>query len=177
MHQSGDKHQAPRNSGGLRADWQKAAACRDYGDYYLDPWDADPNVGVVNQTAHAICRRCPVKRECLIAGLESDAMNKGVAFGIWGDTTPKQRRAMVRLRYRLWCPVCRGKLLITAEGEEWQACASCGITWRCRKAAEITELGPVRCHPGYWDADPGVGGGLILEHEHGEPGGSDVVGA
>jgi WhiB family redox-sensing transcriptional regulator len=133
MRQPGDKHKAPRESGGLRAEWQKDAACRDYGDHYLDPWDADPNVDHVNATAHSFCVRCPVKRECLLAGLASDAMNNGAAFGIWGDTAPKQRRAMIRIRYRQACPVCKGKLVITAAGEEWQVCASCGVTWRCKK--------------------------------------------
>jgi hypothetical protein len=120
-----------------RDDWQRDAACRDYADGYLDPWDAEPGEGVVNATAHQFCARCPVKRQCLLAGLRSDAMNQGVAFGIWGDTAPKQRRAMVRSRFRLYCPVCRGKLVITSDGETWQACASCGITWQCRKPKPV----------------------------------------
>lgn len=139
MHRSGDKRKAPRESGGLRADWRKDAACRGYGDNYLDPWDADQNVGEVNETAKAFCSTCPVKRECLLEGLRSDAMNNGAAFGIWGNTAPKQRRAMIRIRFRQACPVCKGKLVITPEGEEWQACASCGVTWRCRKPTSYTE--------------------------------------
>ena len=139
MTQHGDKLSgAPSESKGPLTDWRSKAACRDYGNHYLDPWDADPNVGIVNATAHEFCVRCPVKRECLLAGLESDRMNNDVAFGIWGDTAPKQRRAMIRLRYRIACPVCRGSLVITSEGEEWQACASCGVTWRCRKRAVPT---------------------------------------
>lgn len=134
MHRSGDnRSKAPRASGGLRSDWRTKAACRGYADNYLDPWDADPNVGSVNATAAAFCKQCPVKRECLLEGLRSDHMNGGDAFGIWGNTAPKQRRAMVRLRYREGCPVCKAKLIITPAGEEWQACASCGVTWRCRK--------------------------------------------
>jgi hypothetical protein len=134
-----DRQGASRANGRLRADWRRDAACRDYADDYLDPWDADPHVSRVNATAHAFCVQCPVKRECLLAGLESDLLNAGVAFGIWGDTAPKQRRAMKRTRFRLGCPVCHGKLIITAEGEEYQACASCGITWRCRKHRLFTD--------------------------------------
>jgi hypothetical protein len=138
MHQPGDnRNEAPRASGGLRPDWRTKAACRGYADGYLDPWDADPSVGVVNNTAKEFCSTCPVKRECLVEGLRSDRLNLGVAYGIWGNTAPKQRRAMVRLRYREGCPVCKAKLIITPEGEEWQACASCGITWRCRKPAVL----------------------------------------
>jgi WhiB family redox-sensing transcriptional regulator len=129
---------APRTSEGLRPHWEEKAACRDYNNKYQDPWDADPSVGHVNSEAHSFCGRCPVKRECLLAGLRSDALNNGVAFGIWGDTAPKHRRAMIRVRYRQACPVCKGKLVITANGEEWQACASCGITWRCKKRVVFT---------------------------------------
>lgn len=139
MHQPGDKRtETPRASGGSRLDWRTKAACRGYADAFGDPWDADPNVGVVNSTARAFCSTCPVKRECLLEGLRSDRLNGGDAFGIWGNTAPKQRRAMVRLRYREGCPVCKAKLIITSEGEEWQACASCGITWRCRKREVLT---------------------------------------
>lgn len=133
MRQPGDNHKAPRGSGGLRVDWRTQAACRGYADAYVDPWDADPNVGAVNPMAKTFCTTCPVKRECLLEGLKSDRMNGGYAFGIWGGTAPKQRRAMVRIRFRQACPVCAGKLVITASGEEWQACASCGVTWRCKK--------------------------------------------
>lgn len=131
------KIRAPQRSKGPRADWQTQAACRNYGDHYLDPWDADPSVKTVNAEAAAFCSHCQVKRECLLAGLESDRMNGGIAFGIWGGYAPKQRRALVRLRYRLGCPVCKGKLVITPDGGEYQACASCGITWRCRTRSKF----------------------------------------
>lgn len=150
MHRPGDNRtEAPRASGGLRPDWRTKAACRGYASATGDPWDADPNVGFVNSTAAAFCLQCPVKRECLLEGLKSDRLNGGDAFGIWGNTAPKQRRAMVRLRYRLGCPVCHGKLVITSEGEEWQACASCGITWRCRKREVITPDRPLSSPGGY----------------------------
>jgi hypothetical protein len=135
---NGDTRATLRKNGGFRADWQTKAACRDYADAYLDPWDADPHEGKVNATAHAFCRHCPVKRECLLAGLRSDELNNGLAFGIWGDTAPKQRRAMTRQRYRLACPVCKGDLIITDESAAWQACAACGLAWECRRRKPIT---------------------------------------
>lgn len=139
MNRNGDKRQAPRDSGGLRADWRVKASCRGYVVDHFDPWDADPNDGKVNPTAESICKHCPVQRDCLLEGLRNDQLNGGVAFGVWGGLAPRQRRALVRLRYRVGCPVCHGKLVITPEGEEWQACARCGVTWRCRKpAAYIT---------------------------------------
>lgn len=148
MHRPGDRNNAPRASGGLRSDWMTKAACRDYANPYFDPWDADPGDGM-NPTAASFCKTCPVKRECLLAGFASDRLNGGAAFGIWGNTAPKQRRAMVRLRYREGCPVCKGKLIITPAGEEWQACASCGVTWRCRKREVITPDTPPSSPGGY----------------------------
>lgn len=140
MDQPGNtRNEAPRASGGFRPEWRTKAACRGYADADTDPWDADPSVGVVNSAAKSFCSTCPVKRECLLEGLRSDRLNGGDAFGIWGNTAPKQRRAMVRLRYREGCPVCKAKLIITSEGEEWQVCVSCGITWRCRKREVFTD--------------------------------------
>jgi hypothetical protein len=134
----GDKlSKPPRESKGVLPDWRTKAACRGYA-AYIDPWDADPGDGVVNDTAAAFCKKCPVRRECLLEGLRSDKLNGDVAYGVWGGLSPKERRALIRLRYRVACPVCKGGLVITNEGEEWQACAQCGITWRCRKRPALT---------------------------------------
>jgi hypothetical protein len=131
--QHGDKLTgAPSISKGPLPDWRSKAECSGYS-ASPDPWDADPKDGAVSDTARAFCKQCPVRRECLLEGLRSDELNGGAAYLVWGGLSPKERRALIRLRYRVACPVCRGKLVITAAGEEWQACASCGITWRCRK--------------------------------------------
>lgn len=116
-----------------QSDWRTKAACREYQFTYYDPWESGPKDRYPSQVAASFCKTCPVQRECLLAGLESDRMNAGAAYMTWGGLAPGQRRALVRLRFRQGCPVCHGKLLITPEGEEWQACAQCGITWRCRK--------------------------------------------
>ena len=133
MKNHGDNNEAPRASGGLRPDWRLKAACRGQVTDYFDPWDTDPSDGVVNEVAAALCKHCPVQRECLLAGFESDRLNGGAAFGTWGGVPPKQRRAMVRVRNRIGCPVCKGQLIISPAGEEWQACVTCGVTWKCRK--------------------------------------------
>jgi len=142
--QHGDKLSgAPRESKGPRPDWRTKAACRGYMSASGDPWDADPKDGFVSTTAAAFCKQCPVRRECLLEGLRSDLLNGGAAYGVWGGLSPKERRALIRLRYRVACPVCRGQLIITSEGEEWQACASCAVTWRCRKR-EPVDTEPLR---------------------------------
>jgi hypothetical protein len=41
------------------------------------------------QTARQICMRCPVMDKCLRVGMAED-------YGIWGGTTPKQRRQLKR---------------------------------------------------------------------------------
>lgn len=75
-------------------DWRHRAACR----------NADPEIffplGDVFTTAEAgqlqqakaICRRCPVKAECL-----SWACSTGLTSGIAGGTTEDERRAVRRL--------------------------------------------------------------------------------
>ena len=43
--------------------------------------------------AIAICRKCPVRLECLAYALEIEGstVNPDLRHGIWGGTTPKQR--------------------------------------------------------------------------------------
>ena len=42
------------------------------------------------KAAKAICARCPVSRKCLDFALET-----GVEFGVYGGTTPDERKALV----------------------------------------------------------------------------------
>lgn len=139
MTQHGDKLSgAPRESRGPLPDWRTKAACRNY-TAAPNPWDAEPKDGFVSTTAQSFCKQCPVRRECLLEGLRSDELNGGAAYLVWGGLSPKERRALIRLRYRVACPVCKGNLVITAEGEEYQVCASCAVTWKCRKRPPIAE--------------------------------------
>ena len=141
MTQHGDKLSgAPRESRGPRPDWRTFAACRKYETSHYDPWEAGPKDRKPSHTAEVVCDTCPVKRECLLAGLESDRMNHhGVAYHVWGGLAPAQRRAIIRAQNRVGCPVCKGQLLISPMGELWQACASCGVTWKRRNRKPILD--------------------------------------
>jgi WhiB family redox-sensing transcriptional regulator len=73
----------------VRTKWDEDAACR----------DADPNlffpIGTTGaalgqmEEAKRICRRCPEQIQCLAWALE-----QGVADGVWGGTTPDERRVI-----------------------------------------------------------------------------------
>ncbi len=71
-----------------RPAWHENAACSGLGNELFYP---------VRQAAaaKAVCALCPVKEQCLEAGLEDK-------FGIWGGTTERARRKLRRER-RLAC--------------------------------------------------------------------------
>lgn len=72
-------------------DWTERAACRG-----LDP-DLFYPVGTTGPAleqvaaAKAICARCPVRDDCL-----DWALRTGEAHGVWGGTTPEERRYLRR---------------------------------------------------------------------------------
>lgn len=74
----------------MTPDWHDDAACRG-----MDVSLFFPTVGryQVAQRAQRICERCPVREECL-----ADALATGTQHGVWGGTTPRQRRNLRRLR-------------------------------------------------------------------------------
>ncbi len=47
--------------------------------------------GAAQRQAAAICRHCPVLREC-----GADALDNKVEFGVWGGMTERQRRALLK---------------------------------------------------------------------------------
>ncbi|AWB81077.1 WhiB family transcriptional regulator [Corynebacterium yudongzhengii] len=70
----------------LRSQWVTRAHCR----------GGDPDVLFVRGAeqrgvAATVCRRCPVKTQCL-----ADALDNRVEFGVWGGLTERQRRALLR---------------------------------------------------------------------------------
>lgn len=74
-----------------RTDWRDDAACR-----HLDPELFFPisTMGAALpqiQAATRICRRCPVRLDCLRWALES-----GQDAGIWGGLTAEERRLLRR---------------------------------------------------------------------------------
>jgi WhiB family redox-sensing transcriptional regulator len=76
--------------------WMRDAACAgmDPGVFFPDPDSHARHHKTVRrhkERAKKVCARCPVARECLEHALANDE-----EFGIWGGTTPKERRAMVR---------------------------------------------------------------------------------
>lgn len=78
---------------GLGADdteeqWHERALCPQ-----TDPDAFYPEKGGSTEAAKAICRRCPVKKECLDFALDNDER-----FGIWGGFSERERREIKRGR-------------------------------------------------------------------------------
>lgn len=67
-----------------RPAWQRQAACRS-----VDPAIFYPTTGQGSAAAKAVCAACPVRSPCLEAALARPEDD-----GIWGGTTPRQRRQM-----------------------------------------------------------------------------------
>ena len=69
-----------------RPAWHRHAACRGSGpaDFYIGQ-GGDP------KPARETCRRCPVRSECLAAGLDD-------LYGTWGGMSPEQRKHERRRR-------------------------------------------------------------------------------
>ncbi|MGO9657371.1 MAG: WhiB family transcriptional regulator [Acidimicrobiales bacterium] len=79
-----------RGSGG----WTERAACRDApgSDFFSDLYRSHKAAEIA--AAKAICAKCPVRKQCLSAGLDEE-------FGIWGGLTAEERRQLPRrLRQR-----------------------------------------------------------------------------
>lgn len=71
------------------AEWEERAECRqaDLTDFYPEHGNRSP------ARAKRVCRRCPVRDECLETALRNDER-----FGIWGGMTEKERRDLPRRR-------------------------------------------------------------------------------
>jgi WhiB family redox-sensing transcriptional regulator len=77
------------------SDWRDHAACRHTPTDSFYP--ASPEAA---EFAISICRRCPVAIECL-----RTALDLGEHHGIWGGTTPDQRKNIMRRARRTGRPV------------------------------------------------------------------------
>ncbi len=73
---------------GLEADWMAQGKCWD-----MDPAIFFPSDGTGVQVAQGICAECPVKTRCL-----EYALANGIAHGIWGGTSERERRRILRHR-------------------------------------------------------------------------------
>lgn len=103
--------------------WRERAACLGRTTSTFDPWSPPDKVYRAPNLAREVCERCPVRKECLIAGINGDE------WGVWGGLTRRERTALKRPRNRVRCPICAGKL-ITESGDRLDVCVSCGISWR-----------------------------------------------
>lgn len=65
--------------------WRTKGQCRTVDPEIFFPLPTEPA-----DMALALCQSCPVRSECLRAALEA-----GDCEGVWGATTPRERRAML----------------------------------------------------------------------------------
>lgn len=73
--------------------WSEWAAClREDPELFFPISEAGPGLEQADR-AKAVCRRCPVARECLDYALET-----GQDTGVWGGTTPLERRQLREAR-------------------------------------------------------------------------------
>jgi WhiB family transcriptional regulator, redox-sensing transcriptional regulator len=86
-------------------DWTSYAACRQPGvdpEWFFPVGDAGPALDDV-AAAKAVCARCLVARECL-----DWALRVGEPAGVWGGTTPEERRTL-RVRRREWAELKKSR--------------------------------------------------------------------
>lgn len=113
-------------------------------------------VGSIQAQAVAICRKCPLQRECLTQGLNGREM-----YGVWGGSTEDERRGLfyggvIRTRDgKTWhrCFMCRARNSYEPVGEPfhigigpWEnqkiQCVECGFSWDAplRAAARLHRM-------------------------------------
>ncbi|MEU9980567.1 WhiB family transcriptional regulator [Streptomyces sp. NPDC050856] len=72
-------------------DWRHQAQCRDEDpDLFFPIGNTGPAL-LQAEEAKAVCRRCPVREQCLRWALES-----GQEAGVWGGLSEEERRALKR---------------------------------------------------------------------------------
>lgn len=72
----------------MDTDWMSEGRCRD-----TDPAVFFPSDGIGVQSAQRICSDCPVKSPCL-----EYALANRVDHGVWGGTSERERRRILRGR-------------------------------------------------------------------------------
>ena len=68
--------------------WQERARCREY-----DPEVFFPEKGGSSREAKRICADCPVKAPCL-----EYALRNRIDHGVWGGTSERERRRILKRR-------------------------------------------------------------------------------
>jgi WhiB family redox-sensing transcriptional regulator len=80
-------------------DWRDMAACRNEDpDLFFPIGTSGPSL-LQTEQAKAVCRRCPVREQCLRWALETRD-----CLGVWGGTSENERRALRRRRQRAQAP-------------------------------------------------------------------------
>lgn len=82
--------------------WQSEAACRDYPTELFYPERGAPNYRIVQ--AKQICGDCPIRLKCL-----EYALYHNETIGIWGGTSPEDRRILRRQRNDTRKPAARAR--------------------------------------------------------------------
>ncbi|HXU96825.1 MAG TPA: WhiB family transcriptional regulator [Jiangellaceae bacterium] len=76
-------------------DWRHIAACRDEDPELFFPIGNTGPALLQIEEAKSVCRRCPVREDCLQFALES-----GQDAGVWGGLSEDERRALKRRNAR-----------------------------------------------------------------------------
>ena len=101
---------AGRRGGTATWNWRVAARCRTENSEDLFV------TGASQREAREFCFSCPVRTECL-----AHALDQQIEFGVWGGTTERERRALLRRRpdVRSWA-----RLLGQARSDHYEATGS-----------------------------------------------------
>ncbi|AWS42688.1 MULTISPECIES: WhiB family transcriptional regulator [Streptosporangium] len=70
------------------AHWSRRSSCLGEDPELFFPVSSEGPGQVQYERAKAVCRRCPVRGRCLEYALSTQQM-----YGVWGGTTPEERRA------------------------------------------------------------------------------------
>ncbi|MEU7472587.1 WhiB family transcriptional regulator [Streptomyces sp. NPDC044984] len=71
--------------------WRARAACRTEDPDLFFPIGTTGPALMQAEQAKAVCRRCPVREQCL-----QWALDTGQSIGVWGGTSETERRALKR---------------------------------------------------------------------------------
>jgi WhiB family redox-sensing transcriptional regulator len=71
--------------------WRDRAVCRSEDPDLFFPIGTSGPALMQTEQAKAVCRRCPVREECLRWALDT-----GECMGVWGGTSEMERRALRR---------------------------------------------------------------------------------
>lgn len=72
-------------------EWMLDGLCNGKATRGDDPWFPEADKRAQTASAQRICAQCPVEQECLRFALDSPEPH-----GVWGGTSPRQRRALRR---------------------------------------------------------------------------------